>query len=246
MSFSKIRLVVCVAAIACLSANIAGATLIDVQVLGQSTGNSTLPPSFSGAAATGTTGDIWNGYVVDSATNGAYSPAAIALTSSTGSATGVTFQTSVVSGDNQAYVNVLGRSVSGLINSYVWTGGAATFTIAGLPANTPYELYVYGGSPGNWTGYSMSVSVDGNTKTMSSATSFDSIGYSDGVNYAHYASVTSSGNGTIVGTFAPSVGGNGYAIFNGVQLIGAIPEPSTIAMAATGVLGLLAYAWRKR
>lgn len=232
-------------ALVCLSAAVAEATLIDVQILGQSTGNPTLPPSYSGAAATGAAGDVWNGYVVDSATNGEYSPAPIALSSSTGGTTGVTFQTSAVSGDNQAYVNVLGRSVSELINSYVWKASSATFTIAGLPANTPYELYVYGGSPGNWTGYSMSVSIGTDMKTMSSATSFDSTGYSDGVNYAHYASVTSSGAGTIVGTLAPN-GGNGFLIFNGLQLIGTVPEPSTLAMVASGLLGLLAYVWRKR
>jgi hypothetical protein len=245
MSFSRMPLVLCIATVACLPPTIAEATLIDVQVLGQSDGNPTLPLNYSGAAVAGTAGDVWNGYVVDSKTNGEYSPAAISLSDSTGVGTSLTFQTSAVNGDNQAYVGLPGQSSNGLINSYAYKATPATFTISGLLANSPYELYVYGGSPGNWTGYSMSVSVGGDVKTMSSATTFDSTGFSEGVNYAHYASVTSDGVGTIVGMLAPN-GGNGYIIFNGVQIRGAIPEPSTLCLLVCGLLGLMAYACRKR
>lgn len=40
--------------------------------------------------------------------------------------------------------------------------------------------------------------------------------------------------------------GDGYVSADAVRLTAAVPEPSVLALLVTGLLGLLAYAWRKR
>ena len=52
-----------------------------------------------------------------------------------------------------------------------------------------------------------------------------------------------NGDGTVNGTDLNIVLSNYGSSFAGVTA--AVPEPSTLLLAATGLLGLLAYAWRK-
>lgn len=40
--------------------------------------------------------------------------------------------------------------------------------------------------------------------------------------------------------------GTGFVGFGEIRFVGTVPEPGTLALVATGVLGMLAYAWRKR
>jgi hypothetical protein len=51
--------------------------------------------------------------------------------------------------------------------------------------------------------------------------------------------------GSIFITFAPQTG-SGEADLNGLQIVSTSPEPCSLVILATGLLGLLAYAWRKR
>lgn len=50
-------------------------------------------------------------------------------------------------------------------------------------------------------------------------------------------------SGNLNGVYVASPGGGGPIYFDSIT---AVPEPSAIALALTGLVGLLAYAWRKR
>ena len=55
--------------------------------------------------------------------------------------------------------------------------------------------------------------------------------------------VTSSASGTILGQ--ESLAPNGVGTWAGFQ-VASVPEPSTLVLLASGLIGLLCYAWRKR
>ncbi len=54
------------------------------------------------------------------------------------------------------------------------------------------------------------------------------------------------GNYTATGFGFVAQRGSSYELYADNFRIGAIPEPSTLALLASGLIGLLAYAWRKR
>ncbi|MBU4273351.1 MAG: PEP-CTERM sorting domain-containing protein [Planctomycetes bacterium] len=69
----------------------------------------------------------------------------------------------------------------------------------------------------------------------------------EGGNYAKFINLAPDGSNQIVisaiATGTPGV--LDIITFNGLQLV-AVPEPSTVVLLVTGLIGLLCYAWRKR
>ena len=61
--------------------------------------------------------------------------------------------------------------------------------------------------------------------------------------YATFANITASAAGTIIGSGTMV---NAEADWGGFQLRAVVPEPSTLLLTASGLLGLLGYAWRRR
>jgi hypothetical protein len=75
--------------------------------------------------------------------------------------------------------------------------------------------------------------------------------YVDGGWQATFAPTTGAGtisglNRFVWGASASDVSMNADARWSAVSLTTTVPEPSTVALLATGLFGLLAYAWRKR
>lgn len=122
------------------------------------------------------------------------------------------------------------------------TGGS--WTISGLVAGTNYDLYLYG-QAGDTYGNTTNVKIGEVTKTSTNpGTPLLSVStYLEDRNYVKFSSVAADGSGTISALVWDASGSAG--MFNGFQ-ISEIPEPGTLALLATGLLGLLAYAWRKR
>lgn len=67
------------------------------------------------------------------------------------------------------------------------------------------------------------------------------------VHYLEYSVSAPKGTQSLYFAFSPSPNyGLGWTRICEVQAFAPIPEPSTLALCATGIAGLLAYAWRKR
>ncbi len=125
------------------------------------------------------------------------------------------------------------------------TGGVsspAVVTISGLITNpnTTYDLYVY-----DWNGqYNNASSINANGSAYwTSSTAGDGSSFLLDQNYHEFAGL-STPNGTIAIDFYRT-GDVGH--LNAFQLVShTVPEPSTLALLAAGLVSLLAYAWRKR
>ncbi len=112
-------------------------------------------------------------------------------------------------------------------------GTPVPFTISGLTAGTPYQIYFYGQSgtqePADRI---VDVTLNGSTLTYTG----EHVGsFAAGSNYVVF-SVTPSGT-SLMGSMVHNPG-NGEGNLSGIQIVSAIPEPSTYAI----VFGALALA----
>jgi hypothetical protein len=141
--------------------------------------------------------------------------------------------------------NVAGN-VGSLVGDFLCYGdtqAASVLTISGLTTGQSYVATLYGKGWNNVGDRNQLV-----VASDSSSTYFDQNYTGDGNgNMLHFA-YTASGS-TMTLSFTPQVA-NGLE-WNSFHFYGfsnevAIPEPGTIVLLSTGILGLLAYAWRKR
>lgn len=128
--------------------------------------------------------------------------------------------------------------------------GPHTITLSGLTEDVTYDVRLYSrpyvvGDP-NRTSI-LTFDEDGVGGNQASITiSQDNY---DG-SYAQYVSYvyTADSSGELVIKLSPNPGLPAYGWFMyGLtnEVVGAVPEPGTLALLATGLIGLLAYAWRK-
>ncbi len=192
---------------------------------------------YSGTAVAPDTGTKWNGVTVstDWATEGTTTSGA--LVDSFDNATPVTATITDFGGfaSTGSY-----HTASDLMSDLANTSGPATFTIDGLLPGNSYDLYLYA-TNSHYSSQTTTFTV-GTTQTVTnSGTAFS--GFVFGRNYTLFSGVAADAGGTISGSISAATGG----AFNGFQVVGEmIPEPSTIVLLATGLIGLLCYAWRKR
>jgi hypothetical protein len=132
----------------------------------------------------------------------------------------------------------LGSSIAvGQINSYTWH----------VNTRTEQKYTVYGTNDSTAAGKLTSSAIDPTTVGYTKITDVDT--GSANLNAAMGVSISdASGSlGTyqyLVFVISPNTGGTFYGEID-VQAA-AVPEPSTLALLAGGLLGLIAYAWRKR
>jgi hypothetical protein len=223
------------------------AASINIDINGKS-GETQAPVTYSGAAAIGAAGDVWNGYLVDSSLGGrVVSPAQSEyLVDSTGAATTVKFQIGAVCSDapggmGNALANDLCyvRSVNTVGDPEPPT--STTFALQGLQANGLYDVYLYAAAP--VTAYTSSFTIGSTTKTT--AHSVFAGTWVENTNYVKIRAMA-GGDGSLQGTLAGDVNNDSYGVWGGLQVTAAVPEPSSIMLVVTGLFGLLCYAWRKR
>ena len=147
---------------------------------------------------------------------------------------------------------------------YVGGGSALDLTFTGKVPYEQFDVYVYynSGAVTNTQTFSI-LDSDGNNLGLSQVghdvidanrglpgeVADSSYVLSDGVggNNANYVKFTGLTNSSIPENFIIRAQGFGseYAYINGIQIV-QVPEPSVVLLLATGLFGLLAYAWRKR
>jgi len=138
--------------------------------------------------------------------------------------TSAAFPVTLVSGDMYSAVAEVGQALN---SGYTTASGAPVFTVTLLDAGSPVATgTVAAGAPGAWSPISTAnwTATSSGSANMSIAVSFTGY-YNNGVwstNNANLADVS------ITHTAAAS------------------PEPATLTILVTGLVGLLAYAWRRR
>jgi hypothetical protein len=148
--------------------------------------------------------------------------------------------------------NVIASGFDSLMREYLDSGyaGGSDVTIRGLAAGAAYKLVLYGHGAEDFRATTFTIGgvakstsfVDGTNPRTSLA---------EGSDYVTYSSVVADSNGQIGIHYAAAYAVHGGATvndegsFNGLQ-ISEVPEPSTLALCVAGMVGLLAYAWRKR
>jgi hypothetical protein len=235
-------------------ASAASARLVNIDIDGRSSNGESIPGAMTGAAGVGAAGDQWNSYLVDCVVGHnptPYDPGVSAhLADSAGVLTATRLDLSTSAGDTTAGSV---RSGNGLLDDYVYLGpnvvSQIAFTLSGLIAGNSYDLYLYGvGGAQPASTYPGKFSVGGVDKTLTSTTAFDGT-FVENREYVAFSGVIADASGTISGQVSSSSNPAFYSVFNGIQVSGefaSIPEPATSTLVASGLFGLIAYAWRKR
>ncbi len=177
------------------------------------------------------TGTHWNAYTLGTGTSGSL------MASDGTTSTSVTFGLTGWTVADDVSSSITTNCAPALLNDYAGANG--TFTIGHLLANEEYQLYLYS-TNGGWGGIATTFTVGTSTATATPDGSNPS-GFIPGNNYVTLTG-TSDASGTLTGTFAQS----NWGAFNGIQIVGVIPEPGTLVLLVMGLFGLLCYAWRKR
>jgi len=121
-------------------------------------------------------------------------------------------------------------------------------TLKGLTPETEYDLRLYYGKCGTQAERWITMEFDENGDGDADDSQYFNADVSDGT-YVSFLSYkyTAPASGELVVTITPDNTGNGWHMYGFTnEAAGVVPEPSTLALLACGLAGLLAYAWRKR
>ncbi len=229
-----------IAAVALLLAGPAHAALIDVQFQSPGGGGSsgTTGVAYTGGAVVGGAGDSWNHIQTSSGS--------MAVNTSTGAVSGITFtwSTSGIYGLSPGSSTFAATSYVNLMQSFAVTHSgnpAMSLGYHGLTPGQAFSLYIYGQSDGGSPNYGSTITVNGSTQTaLQTVTS----SFVLGSNYLLFNGVAdASGNISVSALTAP---GKSEADINGMQLVTQVPEPASALLLGAGVIGLAAAQGRRR
>jgi hypothetical protein len=243
----KFALVIAVVGAVAVAAT-ANAALIDLQF--QNTLYSGPPPvvAHTGAAVLGLPGDVWN-QINNPACPAACSVSNVPLFDSNGSATGATlgFTGAAFFSFRPGGGNLFAGSLyEHLLTDGIYTNPAyatqpAVIELSGLLPDTLYDLVLYSVADGS-SAFVTQFTVGGQSQSVQSSGTTALV---SGDNYARLA-VTSDPNGDIDISMT-GVGAGPFGFLNAIQLehTDDIPEPGSLAMIATALVGLAASRRRR-
>ena len=170
---------------------------------------------------------------------------------------GTMMYSSVLANINDGLMVSNGGYVSYTPNSAVFSSGAGESLVFTLDAAYDLEkiaVYTAFGNKRLGQAYSIDVSTDDGATWSSLISVAIANGTTHTVCYARGVTITDDTTGTLAAgvnalrfNFTIPASGEGIAVYSEIAVYGAVvPEPSALALLATGLIGLLCYAWRKR
>lgn len=141
-----------------------------------------------------------------------------------------------------------GSGANTLLSDFLYGSGynnSATIQLSKLTAGNTYEARLYYRTWDASDPKNIALTFDEGSGTAQSTT-INENGTGGAAQYISYAYTAASSSLTI--TLAQADIGNSWHLYGLTNQLVAVqtPEPSTLSLFATGVLGMLAYAWRKR
>lgn len=138
-------------------------------------------------------------------------------------------------GNQVAFVSVLGTFSQTITNF-----NAGTFTVSFLAGGRYYAGTDYGNNP-------IEVKLDTTVLTFG-VNRDETVAPVTGVMNTYTSNAITIGSGPHILTFSGTAHGDNTTLIDSVHIAGTstIPEPSLFILVVTGLIGLLAYAWRKR
>jgi hypothetical protein len=245
---SKLLTIVVVAGVllSLFPARILAAITIDV---GFNTENT---PVVTGAAAVGAVGDFWNAAIGTSKPTGTTGQLATLNDTSNHLAPGVSLSWSapgsagVEDETNSKNSNLTSSGLTaGKSGGPYNTGNPGTITISGLEPLTTYSLYVYTVYPGT-SPYPVSVTVNGFARgTQVSDGAFNTAAWvgTPGIgnmgNYLLFLASPGNAAGIMTISFDNAADGQSHpGAVDGFQIVGTVPEPSSVGVAVIGLVSL--------
>ena len=226
--FASILTVACVLGLACpIYADTVNFDLYSASNFGGT------PVNYTGTAAAPDTGTYWTPFRIEWGSS-TYWP----VKESDG-VTASPIYMQIDGGGYTGYWNHDGTGIAAnLMDSYAYSNNGTGWTVEidHLTPGGKYDLYWYqqNGCSATSTG---SFTFGGNTLTATNTG--QNSAFIENNNYVHFWSVAADSNGSIFGTIGHT------ASICGVQIM-SVPEPSACILLGMGLIGLLAYAWRKR
>jgi len=239
-----------VVAVVSIAGSAGAETILNCQFSGSQAPSSSINYTGLGAYTAGT-GTSWNHLDTSAGYGGVFNGTFSSLLYSDGTTSFSVGSVTIA----DAHDATLGTLNIKLFAGHLNPGGGATLptvTISGLTASDTYALYVYAGRDATVTSWggaqNTKFTVTGGGGASSATTNFtannSTTAFNLGYNYLVFSNLSPTVGKTISFTIGVPSSGDGYC--NGFQLIDTTPEPSTLALLAAGLIGLLCYAWRKR